>query len=85
MPTEYFSSYDGKEIYAKMAEYDSEGNRIVDSIASKQDQLVFDGTYNASTNKAATESTVTSALANYSVSYNQQTGELSLNFGNSGS
>jgi len=35
MPTEYFSSYDGKEVMAKVAEYDSDGNRIADSLATK--------------------------------------------------
>lgn len=36
---------------------------ILSDIAGKQDTLAFDGTYNASTNKVATESTVTSALS----------------------
>lgn len=33
------------------------------ALSAKQDALTFDGTYNASTNKVATQSTVTSAIA----------------------
>lgn len=36
----------------------------IDAVATKQDALSFDGTYNASTNKAATVSTVTNATKN---------------------
>lgn len=35
---------------------------LVDILEAKQDNLTFDGTYNASTNKAATVSTVTNAI-----------------------
>lgn len=35
---------------------------IATALSGKQDTLTFDGTYNASTNKAATESTVTNAI-----------------------
>ena len=37
---------------------------VKDSIDGKQDPITFDGTYNASTNKAATVSTVTTAVNN---------------------
>lgn len=36
---------------------------LVDILAAKQDNLTFEGTYNASTNKVATESTVSDAIA----------------------
>lgn len=36
---------------------------LVDALASKQDNLKFEGTYNASTNKVATESTISNAIA----------------------
>lgn len=36
---------------------------LVDALASKQDNLEFAGTYNASTNKVATESAISSAIA----------------------
>ena len=36
---------------------------LVDALASKQDNLEFEGTYNASTNKIATESTISNAIA----------------------
>ena len=36
---------------------------LVDALASKQDNLEFAGTYNASTNKVATESTISNAIA----------------------
>ena len=36
---------------------------LVDALASKQDNLEFEGTYNASTNKVATESTISNAIA----------------------
>lgn len=36
---------------------------LVDILAAKQDNLTFNGTYNASTNKVATESTVSNAIA----------------------
>lgn len=36
---------------------------LVDALAGKQDNLEFEGTYNASTNKVATESTVSNAIA----------------------
>lgn len=39
------------------------GSALESEIASKQDALVFDGTYNASTNKAATVSSITSRIA----------------------
>lgn len=38
--------------------------QVYSGLAGKQDTLTFDGTYNASTNKAATVSTVTTAVAN---------------------
>lgn len=53
----------GDQIYAKVAEYDSEGNKISTSLESKQDILTFNGTYDSSTNPAATVSTVTSAVS----------------------
>lgn len=36
---------------------------LIDALASKQDNLEFEGTYNASTNKVATESTISNAIA----------------------
>lgn len=36
---------------------------LVDALAGKQDNLEFEGSYNASTNKVATESTVSNAIA----------------------
>ena len=36
---------------------------LIDALASKQDNLEFAGTYNASTNKVATESAISSAIA----------------------
>ena len=36
---------------------------LVDALASKQDNLEFEGTYNASTNKVATVSTISNAIA----------------------
>lgn len=36
---------------------------LVDALASKQDNLEFEGTYNASNNKVATESTISNAIA----------------------
>jgi glycerol-3-phosphate responsive antiterminator len=36
---------------------------LVDALASKQDNLEFEGTYNASTNKVATASTISNAIA----------------------
>lgn len=36
---------------------------LVDALASKQDNLEFEGTYNASTNKVATQSTISNAIA----------------------
>lgn len=36
---------------------------LVDALASKQDNLEFEGTYDASTNKVATESTISNAIA----------------------
>lgn len=36
---------------------------LIDALASKQDNLEFAGTYNASTNKVATESTISNAIA----------------------
>lgn len=41
---------------------------VYSALADKQDNLTFDGVYNASTNKAATESTVTNAIAGLDVS-----------------
>ena len=41
---------------------------VYSALAGKQDNLTFDGVYNASTNKAATESTVTNAIAGLDVS-----------------
>ena len=38
--------------------------QVYSGLSGKQDTLTFDGTYNASTNKAATVSTVTTAVAN---------------------
>lgn len=36
---------------------------LIDALASKQDNLEFEGTYNASNNKVATESTISNAIA----------------------
>lgn len=36
---------------------------LADALASKQDNLEFEGTYNASTNKVATQSTISNAIA----------------------
>ena len=41
---------------------------VYSALDDKQDNLTFDGVYNASTNKAATESTVTNAIAGLDVS-----------------
>lgn len=41
---------------------------VYSALGGKQDNLTFDGVYNASTNKAATESTVTNAIAGLDVS-----------------
>ena len=41
---------------------------VYSALTGKQDNLTFDGVYNASTNKAATESTVTNAIAGLDVS-----------------
>lgn len=41
---------------------------VYSALAGKQDNLTFDGAYDASTNKAATESTVTNAIAGLDVS-----------------
>lgn len=41
---------------------------VYSALAGKQDNLTFDGVYNASTNKAATESTVTNAINGLDVS-----------------
>ena len=52
-------------------------------LADKQDNLTFDGTYDATTNPAATVATVTNAvssLVSCDVSYNSSTGELHLDF-----
>ena len=51
---------------------------VVVDISGKQDNLAFDGTYDASTNKVATVSTVETAKC--AVSYNNQTGEIHLDF-----
>ena len=45
-----------------------ESGGVYTALAGKQDNLTFDGVYNASTNKAATESTVTNAIAGLDVS-----------------
>ena len=45
-----------------------ESGGIYHALAGKQDNLTFDGTYDASTNKAATESTVTNAINELDVS-----------------
>ena len=47
---------------------ESQVTNLVDDLASKQDNLSFDGTYDASTNKVATESTVSGAIADLDVS-----------------
>lgn len=52
-------------------------------ISGKQNNLAFDGEYNASTNPVATVSTVTEAVSGLSgceVSYDASTGVLSLDF-----
>ena len=41
---------------------ESQVTNLVDDLASKQDNLSFEGTYDASTNKVATESTVSDAI-----------------------
>ena len=56
---------------------------VATALADKQDILVFDGTYDASNNPAATVSTVTEAISVLSgceVSYDSSTGELHLDF-----
>ena len=45
-----------------------ESGGVYNALAGKQDNLTFDGTYDASTNKAATESTVTDAINELDVS-----------------
>lgn len=45
-----------------------ESGGVFNALAGKQDNLTFDGTYDASINKAATESTVTNAIAGLDVS-----------------
>lgn len=45
-----------------------ESGGVFNALAGKQDNLTFDGTYDASTNKAATESTVTDAINELDVS-----------------
>lgn len=45
-----------------------ESGGVYSELAKKQDNLTFDGTYDASTNKAATESTVTNAINELDVS-----------------
>lgn len=45
-----------------------ESGGVYTALAGKQDTLTFDGVYNASTNKAATESTVTNAINGLDVS-----------------
>lgn len=45
-----------------------ESGGVYNALAGKQDNLTFDGVYNASTNKAATESTVTNAINGLDVS-----------------
>ena len=57
---------------------DGLSQNVVVDISGKQDNLAFDGTYNASTNKVATVSTVEAAKC--AVSYNEQTGEIHLDF-----
>lgn len=51
---------------------------VVVDISGKQDNLEFDGTYDASTNKVATVSTVEAAKC--AVDYDSQTGEIHLDF-----
>jgi hypothetical protein len=56
---------------------------VVVDISGKQDSLAFDGTYDATTNPAATVATVNNAISSLvscDVSYNAQTGELHLDF-----
>ena len=58
----------------------AETNALLDN---KQDTLAFDGTYDSSTNKVATVSTVANAISGLSgcnVSYDSSTGELHLDF-----
>ena len=47
---------------------ESQVTNLVDDLASKQDNLSFEGTYDASTNKVATESTVSDAIEALDVS-----------------
>ena len=56
---------------------------VATALATKQDNLEFDGTYNPSTNKVATESTVADAISGLSgctVKYTAGTGDLHLDF-----
>lgn len=52
------------EIDTLQADVEEQAGDISALQTGKQDKLTFDGTYNASTNKAATVSTVTTAVAN---------------------
>ena len=52
------------EIDTLQADVEEQAGDISALQSGKQDKLTFDGTYNASTNKAATVSTVTNAVAN---------------------
>lgn len=78
--------YDGMKLWADRAdsaEYDSEGNRISDSLATKQDTVSFDpnNAYNPTDNPAATVATVNNAvadLAGCTVTY--ASGALTLDF-----
>lgn len=64
------SEADGKistsAVDIQIAEY--QVTNLVDDLASKQDNLSFEGTYDASTNKVATESTVSDAIEALDVS-----------------
>ena len=87
--------------YAKVAKYDSEGNAIsqqfadINNAVSEVDTRVTsvegkipsgtNSTDNQLVNVSGVSSAVTTALANYTASYNQQTGVLSLNFGGNSS
>lgn len=56
---------------------------VATALATKQGNLEFDGTYDPSTNKVATESTVADAISGLSgctVTYTAGTGELHLDF-----
>lgn len=56
---------------------------VATALATKQGNLEFDGTYDPSTNKVATESTVADAISGLSrctVTYTTGTGELHLDF-----